>query len=59
MENETMKILEIIKSASKIHMDDILKKTNLSLGETLIQLQQMELCGLIQRLPGGNYKIKD
>ena len=42
----------------KLHVNDIVQKTNLSLGEVLAQLTQLELMDKLESLPGRVYRLK-
>ena len=54
LENKILKIIE----KDKKHLDKIVDESNHSLVNVLIILQQLERNKLVQRLPGGYWKLR-
>ena len=58
LEEEETVLYNIIKNAEKIHIDDIIEKSNMNVQTVTSMLMQLEIKGIIKQLSGKYYTIE-
>ena len=58
LEEEETVLYNIIKNAEKIHIDDIIEKSNMNVQTVASMLMQLEIKGIIKQLSGKYYTIE-
>ena len=58
LEEEETVLYNIIKNAEKIHIDDIIEKSNMQIQTVTSMLMQLEIKGIIKQLSGKYYTIE-